>query len=388
MAEATLVNPETSSATMPIYQGSENKMDIFNEGRYAVKIQLRTGEQQFDGSSTLAFQVDPNDSSQERVINLEDARAVQTMKPAEAETVLLVQNRNGRLIYRIAGSEQDATEKALAGRLFQISLNGKVGIEIVDFDPNENSILIRKVKPQASPLPPITPGKTPDLRSPSPTAKEGWQFRLPRRLVNVGLGLGALATVTGNIPRDTFPNALDRPSPVIPPISDEQRPPDETSSPQSPLPASEIKKPKEVGLEEDNRDETLKCPGLTEYIIKPGDSLTAALVKVNGMGRYFKDGNLDVGLLYQDLACLLVQPENQAVLEKSDPVAAKLIKNIMDQSLDGVLGKRTADMLYEGLRKINTENGPRFPGAHEQLAIIQPREKILVPTYPVKEVIY
>ena len=352
-------NPFIKRPNVKVYEGNVNKMGVFNEGENgqdrAVTFQLKMGSQE----NSFALAIDPKND--QRIINLEDSRKVQEMTPDELKTVVLLQRQKDTLILHREDGDYQFSPQILREKPRVIQLNDQLGFELVDFNPEKNSITIHKV--QLSQLNPdaiiiASPQSGPSLES-QPVAQEQ-QKDWRRKLIDlmflppiVGSSLVAGQGTTHETP----------PPPSIV----------ET------IPADQI--PEKSLLYETH--ESLTCPATKEMEIKQGDFLTKLLVDANGMKRYLNpDGTMDVNLLYQDLACLLAIPENQKKLESSDPTVANFVKGMMDPENQLVFGQTTADKLLEGFFILNSPNGQeRYPGASKQLVIVHEGQIFLVPYF-------
>lgn len=137
-----------------IYEGSSNKMDIFNNGdvyglKYAVPFQLRSGSQASEpGSSQLAFSADPRDAK--RFLISDDIRTA----PADA---VVLEQRDNQVFVRVGNQPQQIYDKegvkySLSGPDFQrnslvIPVNAEYSLAVTGFDPDKNQVIVQKVKP-------------------------------------------------------------------------------------------------------------------------------------------------------------------------------------------------------------------------------------------------
>lgn len=322
-----------------IYQGNVNKMDVLNLGEQghdrAVPFQLKQGTQK----DTFVLGMDAKNPG--RVINLDTSDRVSQMTPEDfARTAILQRQGNELSITTPSGQETRLTQEQIRQNPHLIQLTGTTGVEILDFDPEENSILIHKAKPGLFPVP---------IPAPFPVPFP-WMDRLKHILLFppiIGAGL-----VPGMIPES--PPAIVRP----------------------------VETPQDAPQLEFQIPETLKCPATKEMTVAPGDSLTKLLVDVNGLPRYLAtDGKtLDIQKLYQDLACMLVIPENRPTIAQSDSDVASLLDTAFQNRT--LIGPVTAKMIYDLIDFLNATRSKNLPpGASPQLVIIQPGQKFLTPDF-------
>ncbi len=330
MAEITAALPQS-----PISEARESKMDHLRNGEagkdVGVPVHLKGGEQQF----TFALMIDPNDPKGERIINLPDSRPDKNNLNAEQwqRVGILQQENEGKddfLVVTIGEIQRRVSKAELKRQSSKVWLNQTNGFEVLDFDPKTHEVIIHQIKRLAPPVVPLV------------ERKPGWRRRLiPFIPLIIGTGTAA-------IPRDSVPPP---PQPII------QEAPEGMPSEQISTPAVGEKTP-EVTTPE--LDESLLCPATKEFKIEKGDFLTRALVKVNGLTRYLtEDLKVDKGKLYQDLMCLVAQPENLEMLEKSDPKVAKKLKELNSEENRRLYGSPTAEMLYDALAKLNREDPER-----------------------------
>lgn len=357
--------PKEAKPTIPVTEAHELKMDKFNRGEsgrdVAVPFNLKAGEQGF----SFALMIDPKDDiEKQRIINLPDTRdAFNLPKDAQAQIAILQQKGN-KLSIGFRDREEEL-ERVDTDNPKKIWFNVGTGFEILDFDPATHVITIHKIKNQLAVAPPVAPAPEPSPPTSTPD-KPSW-----RRLVDVvppiAVGLGS-----AGIPQDKPPAIIEEMPGGMPsaqPIENFLRP--------TPIVETETSKVEEAPIV----DESLKCPATKEFTIKEGQSLTRALIEVNGLGRYLnEEGKLDVDGLYKDLACLLVQPENFSGIESSDPKVAAFIKSVTGGQVATLVGPLSADLIYDGLRVLN-ENDPARKAYSDQLVIVHPDQKIQVPDF-------
>jgi len=349
-------NPFIKRPDVKVYEGNVNKMGVFNEGENgqdrAVTFQLKMGVQE----NTFALAIDPKNG--QRIINLEDSSKVQEMTPDELRTVALLQKQGNNLILSRTDKDLEISQDSLREKPYVIQISDNLGVEILDFDPEQNSLTIHKttldrLSPDAfiAPLP-VSEGTSQS----APTGSE----KLRKKILEI-MGIPPIVGAS-LIPGQTATNETPPPPPIV-----------ET------IPADKI--PENSLLYETH--ESLTCPATKEMKIKQGDFLTKLLVDTNGMKRYLKpDGTMDVKLLYRDLACLLAIPENQQALESSDPTVANFVKSVMNPDNQLIFGQTTADKLLEGFFILNSPNGQeRYPGASKQLMIVHEGQVFLVPYF-------
>ena len=340
--------PTHETATQPpileTYQGTTNKMDVLNNGlnsrEQAVPFQLKEGTQGF----SFVLNVDPKND--QRLINLDNLEDVSRMTDAEFASNAIIQQVDDQLsILRPGEEDTRITQESLKDRPYVIRLNGTTGVEVIDFDPAKNSIVLHKVK-LAKLLPPIIP----------PIAPSAWRRRLVDFVGPLVIGTALIAGTADKLDIGGIPNP---PSP-----SYVETVPDE------------IQWPKDNPTTE--RDPSLQCEKTEEVTMKEGDFLTKLLVDKNGWGRYLDTkGNINIPKMYEDLACMLSLPENQEVLKRTDPPAAAFISNVFDEKTIRAVGQPTAESIYRGLSALNTARG----GSSDQLAINQPGDTLKVPVF-------
>ncbi len=328
--------PEQAPQRPEIYKGNVDKMEVLNNGENgndrAVQFQLKKGTQ------GLTFVVGMDSDNPKRVLNLETLDKVSEMTDGEySHTAILQQQDNNLSVLTPDGKDVRLTHEGLEHQPYKVRLNESTIVEILDFDPEKNSIVLHKVSNQ----PLITLVPLVDVIPPLPVP--WWKKRIMDIVVPVAIG----STLLGNIP--------EQPAPIPPP-------------------------PIERHIEA-QVPEALQCPATKEMTVQPGDSITKLLVDVNGLPRYLtSDGKLNLDLLYKDAACFLVLKGNRQVLGQSDPVIADFLDTVL-RNRDTV-GPATGPMIYDSLKALNTANGKeRFPGANSQLAIIQPGQIFMVPDF-------
>lgn len=329
--------PENRPARPEIYQGNVNKMEVFNNGENgqerAVRFQLKKGEQ------GLSFVLGTDTQDPKRVLNMDSLKAISKMTDAQyAETAILQQQENSLSVLTPDGQDIRLTQEGLKQNPYTIKLNYASAVKILDFDPEKNSILICKTKPE---LPPVTV-------IPVPT----WKQKLLKYVVPP---LIMATSVFG-------PKPVDVKEPPPPPIV------------------------RLVEVPQDQIPETLKCPATKEMTVAPGDSLTKLLVDVNGLPRYLtSDGkNLDVQKLYKDLACLLVVPENRPVIHQSDNTVAGMLDTAFQNRT--LIGPVTPKMIFDLVDTLNAQRVKDLPqNANPQLVIIQPGQKFQIPDFRTQE---
>lgn len=368
--------------------GNLKKMEVFNWGENgqdrAVRFQLKMGVQE----NSFALAIDAKD--QERVINLDDSRRIADMSAKDLQTVALLQREGNNLVVSKENSNRKVTQEQLRQTPLIIPLNENTGVELLDFDPRQNSIVIHKVKlqpkvtpqapsgPETYPLPrPVPPRETPPTSLPWPSEKpppapqeiNNWR----RKLIDIigPFAIGAPTILAGE-------EAHNEPPPQPPPIVQEIDQPPQATEQVIPTVEQQPVAPAETQI-----DQSLRCEKTQEFEIKEGDFLTKALVDVNGIDRYLgPDGKMDVNKLYQDLMCLLAIPENQAALESSDPLVAQFVRDMMSRPMEDLIGPATADRLFEGLQALNSPGGQdRYPGASSQLVVVQPGQEFQIPDF-------
>ncbi|MEX2028153.1 MAG: hypothetical protein WD988_01480 [Candidatus Curtissbacteria bacterium] len=347
---------ETIARPRPkIYEGNTNKMDVLNWGESgqdrAIELKLRLGQQH----DALVFGIDPKMGR--RILNLEDSRLVENMTEADLKTTAILQkNQDGTLTISKAELEQVVTPDQLKEKSVVIPLNTQIGLEVLGFDPENGSVIVHKVDLKTGGIPVIPPTREVDVPS--------WGKKLvtflgpPIAAVVIGTGIGSQ-------PPEAPPN------PIMAPAS--------LTYPEAPAPP-----PAEtIQLQTPELDESLKCESTQEYEIKSGDSLTKALVDVNGLDRYLNsEGKLDVDKLYKDLACLLAISANQSALESSDPTVANFVKDMFSEKTRALIGPPTAQRILDGFEELNAPNGKeRHPGSSSQLVITQSGQIFQIPQF-------
>ncbi len=347
--DADLLPQESKYGELPlevhgvrVYQGNVNKSEVFNNGengeKRAVKYQLKMGI----NDNSLVFNVDPKNP--ERVIAIPTVNEYNDLSDEDRDKLVVLQRSgNELLISSMEGNDDLVSEDMVDEAPVVRSMNDRVSLRVLDFDPKTNSVIVEKVKNERPvPVSPIPPEK-----------RSWWKKRLIDVIGPIAIGT---ATIIGGGDRE------------IPPAST----PDfinETISTRSEQPAI---------IENDPR---LKCEETTDYEIKSGGSLTRSLIEVNGLGHYLDaSGKLDVPKLYDDLACMLLIPENQDLLSKTDPTVANFVKSITSEEGKSVVGPLTPELIFDGLKSINTKDGvERYQGASDQLVIVQPGDQVKVP---------
>lgn len=355
-------SPAMEKPTVPITEADNLKMDRFNFGEggrdVAVPFQLKAGEQGY----TFALQIDP--ANPNRMINLPDVRQIESMSPYQKHNTAIIKQNGDKLAITFQGKITEVSREELLRNPHKTALSRSVGFEVRDFDPQTHGIVIHRVKPEPLVVPPVSPVVEP-APAPKPTQKSPFQ-----RLVDVVPPFAAGLSTAG-MPQDVPPAIIEE----MPGGFPSGQPLENFLAPK-PVVETQTSQPEPEIL-----DESLKCPATREFTIKAGQSLTRALVEVNGLGRYLnEEGKLDVPALYRDLACLLVQPENFSQLEKSDPKVAAFIQSVTGGEVPNLIGPLSADLIYGGLRVLN-ENDPGRTRYHDQLVIIQPGQTFHVPDF-------
>lgn len=351
-----------------ISQAQSLKMDRFRDGDtgkeggrdVGVPVHLKAGEQQF----SFALMIDPNDAKGERIVNLPNSRPDKNNLNNEQwqRVGVLQQENNGLgdfLIVTIGEIQRRVSKADLAGKSSKVWLSEAVGFEVLDFDPKTHVVTIHQIKRSVPPVVPVA------------ERKPGWRRKLIPFIPVAILGSG-----TAVIPRDSV---SPPPQPII------QEAPEGMPSEQ--VLTEEIPSPSNPAVEEKppvmtpELDESLRCPATKEFTIKAGGSLTRALVEINGLGRYLTDeAKLDKDLLYNDLLCLIAQPENLQLLETRDSKVADRLKELNSEESRRLIGPLTADKLSEVLAKLNAGDLSRR-SFNEQLVIVQPGDTVQVPQF-------
>ncbi len=348
--DADLLPQESKYGELPleahgvrVYQGNVNKSEVFNNGengeKRAVKYQLKMGI----NDNSLVFNVDGNNP--ERVIAIPTVNEYNELSEEERDKLVVLQRSGNELVISsLEGNDELVSEDMVDAKPVTRSMNDRISLRVLDFDPKTNSVIVEKVKNE-NPVP----------VSPLPPEKKSWW---KKRLIDVigPIAIGT-ATIVGGGDREVSPVP---PSPFF----------SETTSTRSEGPA--------VVVEDDQR---LKCNESADYEIKSGGSLTRSLIEVNGLGYYLDaSGKLDLPKLYDDLACMILMPENQDLLSKTDPTVANFVKSITSDEGRGVVGSLTPELIYDGLKSINMKDGvERYKGANDQLVIVQPGDQVKVP---------
>ncbi len=321
-------------------------MDVLNLGENgqdrAVLFQLKQGTQK----DTFVLGMDAQNPG--RVINLDTSDKVLQMTPEDfTRTAILQRQDNELVIYTPNDQEIRLTQEQLRQNPHLIQLTGTTGVEILDFDPEQNSIIIHKTKPAAAPIL-LAPEPLPP--APIPLPLPGWRQKILDLIDPVIVATTLVTGSPGSTPIETVP-----PPAVV-----------------EPAPA-EI--PQQI-------PETLQCPATKEMTVAPGDSLTKLLVDVNGLPRYLADDgkSLDVQKLYKDLACMLVIPENRPIIAQSDSDVASLLDTMFQNRT--LIGPLTPKMIYDMIDFLNAKRSKDLPpGASPQLVIIQPGQHFLTPDF-------
>lgn len=340
---ATSAEPQQRPPRPEIYQGNVNKMDVLNLGEQghdrAVPFQLKQGTQK----DTFVLGMDAKNPG--RVINVDTRETLDQMADEDyARTAIL--KRRGNELWVETPDEQVTrlTQEQIRQNPHLVQLTGTTGVEILDFDPEQNSILIHKIRPAA-----IGPVIAP-VPEPLPPPLPGWK----QRLVDlVGPIIVATTLVTGS-------HATTE---AVPP------------------PAHAVVETVPLEVPQDQIPETLQCPATKEMTVIPNDSLTGLLIKVNGLLRYSDaNGNLDVTKLYKDLACMLVIPENRPIIKQYDKFVANMLDTIFQYRTQ--VGPLTGEMIYGLINDLNAARSKNLPpGANPQLVIIQTGQKYSVPDF-------
>ncbi len=186
------------------------------------------------------------------------------------------------------------------------------------------------------------------------------------KVAKKGIGLGPLITLAATGPA-VFGGGIDVASvpPMSPPAIYENVP---VFSEESPTPT-----PKAPEM-----DPRLKCDETRDYTIKENESLSRALIEVNGLGFYLTpEGKLDVPKIYEGIACMVLIPENRQLISSRD----KEFKNFIDDATSPQnkqhLSPLTPEMIYDGLEKIN--NPRRYPNTDSQLELVHTNDNVKVP---------
>jgi len=327
------------------YKLSVHKMEVLNNGENdqdrAVQFQLKEGQ---EGTQGFTFVLGIDQSDPKRVLNIDSLEQVGAMTEDDySHTAILQQMGNNLSVLTPDKQEVRLTKEGLKNQPYRVKLNSQTVVEILDFDPDENSIVLHKANDEPL-LPPIVPiAPIPPINIP------WWRNLINKTVIPVTV---ATALTVGGIPE--FP-----PPPVPPPTIERQI---ETQIP-----------------------EALQCPATKEMTVGEGDSLTSLIIEVNGLSNYLTDkGDLDVDKLYGQLACMVAIKRNRDELANSDELAAGALDTMFVRRT--TVGPLTAKRIYENLRDLNTKGGKeRFKGASEQLAIIQPGQVYLVPFYGTQE---
>lgn len=311
------------------------KMETLNsDDKFAQQFSLRLGEQENSLSFTLG-------SDKERIINLDHVPVGE-----EAEDVWTLQRQeDGSLSVRLGENSYHYSQDQLRDQTLVLPFkDGKVTLGVARYDPDGRTIDVYKFIEK-----PIMP--------PVVSKKKG--FSWPKKLVTVVTAGGIATGAVSEQPPEVVPPSYE-PVPIVETVEG--------------MPSQQIQ------LEEKTIDESLSCPATEPYTINPGDSLTRALIVVNGLERYLTEqGRLNVDQLYKDLACLVIRPENIAELKKSDPEVAEAIEGLTTPDSISLTGPLTNEMVHETLQKINERE--RFPGAHQQLVVIQPNQGFAIPKF-------
>lgn len=138
----------TERARVPVYQGSENKSDVLNEGDegrdVAVGFKLRTGTQE----QQLPIKADPNDEN--RIVIVPDARS------EDAQDAWILQQRENKLYLKQEDRELEITADDIANNEAIIPLNDNLLVEVLGFDPATREVILHKIQiPETDP--PINP---------------------------------------------------------------------------------------------------------------------------------------------------------------------------------------------------------------------------------------
>ncbi len=352
---------ENLAAPRPeIYQGNVNKMDVLNLGEQghdrAVPFQLKQGTQK----DTFVLGMDAKNPG--RVINVDTRESLDQMTKEDYARTAILRRQGNELLVTTPYDEQEGirlTQEQIRQNPHLVQLTDTTGVEILDFDPQKNSILIHKAKRDLPPIPLVDPIPVPDqipVPEPAPQIPINRLREYQQKLITIIAAPIATVAMMGGHPAEV--------QPIPPPAIVETIP-----APQN----------LEVPQVEPQLDPSLRCEKTQSYQIKPNDFLTKALVDVNGINRYQNtDGSMDVNKLYRDLMCLLAIPDNQAALQSSDPAVANFVKDMM-QSQD-LFGPATSDKLLQGLQTVNSPNGQeRYKNASKQLAIVQPGQLFYIP---------
>jgi hypothetical protein len=281
------------------------------------------------------------------------------MTPKALEDTAVMRQIGNELVVSMADIDDvHLTQDQLKENKYTIHLDQNIAVEVVGFNPEDNSIVIHKVKKETPAAPVVEPQLTDDQ-------KDNWK----KKLITL-IPLIPAAVIGGTL---TIGTIMDPPKFV------------ESSPPGYHEPAPEIIETPQLIYE---TDESLKCPATKEVLTQDGDYLTKMLVDINGEGRYvLPDGGMNVDLLYKDLMCLLAIPENINELknESADPLVAKYVENRMSTDNQIRFGPATATTLYRGLLELNSPDGKdRYPNADKQLVKIQPGQKFKIPDFSMK----
>ncbi len=348
MAELTLETPQPEILSQgktilldveapKTYQGVLEKMNVLNREDSkvsAIPFKLRQGVQ--DG---LAFKLD--DNNPDRIISPEDVRT-----PGN-DAFVLRQREDGNLSITFGNGKTDVIpQKELEKKTAVLVFNDRQALGVTRYNPNESQIEAYKISleedvliPEPEPLEPTPlPTRKPKIvRWPKLPRRED----LPRWFIDfaIPVSLAFPRTVTP-IP-ETPPPAIVEQAPFIP-----QNPVD-TGVVKAPAPKEkpdygqrkvvpELKKEESHQLTEDEILKQFACPFYEQFTLEaeyPKNSLSGALISVNGRERYLKpDGSFDEELIAKELLCMVANPKNLEVVRKSDPEIAKAIETITQKA--------------------------------------------------------
>lgn len=341
----------------PIYEGSEDKMEVLNDGQKnsegaredrSVSFKLREG-----GQDKLIFGFDPEHP--ERLITYPDPKKIPEMSDEQlANTLVLYKDAGGKLIVMNGfGKETDIQMPLLEGASYAFSMDPKtgVGLELVGYDPSGDGdlVVVHKFKGQPMPVAPV----------PVP----GWRDRF---IDLIGPGIVGTSTLISALHGGsaTEEPVFESPPPVAEVASDPNRiyvPDLETQS----IP--------------EKKDPSLLCETTIDYTFEEGDYLTKAIVDANGgMAEYTNpDGTINVDKMYDQLACMLSLDSNREQIRDTDPIIAKYLDSVFSPVVEAAVGKPTARSIREGISIFNTKRGVTT----DQLIINKPGDHFKVPVF-------
>ncbi len=365
--------PQAVEPGMPVipnvkeYEGHKQLMDVFNNGKngqeFAVEFQLRRGEQEIGGATALAFQMSPHTPGSDRIINVDDIRKI---GQGDQNVLVIKQRDNDTLVVSINDTHTILSSEHLKKEPFYVILDKEkgIGMEILGFDDGKNSILVHKIKPK-------------EVIAPEPAKKGGlwdWGRKAAATAVTAVTAGELMAAGPINSPQQPVEQIPQPPAhvEVIKHMPSEDA--GIVMQPETPWGAKPAEKPA--------FSPELICEEVSMYTMKPGDSLTSALMNINKKRYLNSEGMIDLDILYRDLACVLTQEHNLAQLDKTDPDVSSAIRDNISKAQ--IVGPLTSERVYDILEKLN--KNPRSPGADKQLAIDQPGQEfaitIAIPKFP------